>query len=99
VGGDLPPVRPLDPLDPAERLPREALRRGWGGLQFRTMEGPWRRLRRPEVVAAIAVPSLILLGVAVGESHVPWPVGIAAFAVLIAALVGFALSGRNHRAP
>jgi hypothetical protein len=95
MGGEVPPVRPFHPLAD-ERLPREALRGGRGGLEFRTMEGSWRRLTRRELAAAAAIPSLVLLGIAVGESRMPWPLGAASFAFLLAGLGALALSDRDR---
>jgi len=91
-------VRSFHPLDADERTPREDLRETRGGLSFRTMDGAWRGLSRAEIAAAIAIPALVLLGVAVGESGTSFPVGAAAFVILIGALAALAISGRHHGA-
>jgi hypothetical protein len=63
------------------------------------MEGPWRPLSRRERAAVAAIPAMVLMGIAVGESGLPWPSGVAAFAVLIAALGAYALTDRWQASP
>jgi hypothetical protein len=88
-------VRPFAPLDPDERRPRqEILDEDRGGLQLQRQPAGWRKLSRAELVATIAAPALILLGIALGESGAPAPVTVISIALLILALVAFALSGR-----
>ena len=89
------PPQPFHPLDADERLPREDLRPGRGGLSFRTINAAWRRLSGTEIAAVVAIPALVVLGVVVGEFHVPFPVAVAAFALLFLALAVLALSGRR----
>ena len=85
---------PFFQLDPLERLPREkVLDRGRGGLQLNT-EG-WRRLTRAGLAASVATPSLILVGIALGETGAPLPVVVIAISLLILSLVAFAFSGRR----
>lgn len=86
---------PFFPLDPLERLRREeAVDRGRGGLQLQGTER-WRKMTRAELAAAVATPSLILLGIALGETGAPLPVAVIAIALLILSLVAFAFSGRR----
>jgi hypothetical protein len=90
-------VRPFAPLDPDERRPREDRLAGdRGGLQLQRQPAGWRKLTRAELAATIAVPALILLGIALGESGVPAPVSVISIALLILALAAFALWGRRR---
>ncbi|HEX9096908.1 MAG TPA: hypothetical protein VF990_12495 [Candidatus Dormibacteraeota bacterium] len=90
-------VRPLAPLDPEERRPREEMLAGdRGGLQFQRQPAGWRKLTRAELAATIAAPALILLGIALGESGAPAPVTVISIALLVLALAAFALSGRSR---
>ena len=52
-------------------------------------------MTRAELAAAVATPSLILLGIALGETGAPLPVAVIAIALLILSLVAFAFSGRR----
>jgi hypothetical protein len=95
---------PSDPpffqLEAAERLPRqEVLARGRGGLQLQRNPEGWRKLTRAELVAVVAVPSLILVGLALGESGAPVPVAVISIGLLVLSLVAFAFIGRRGRGP
>lgn len=91
-------IRPLSRLDPDERLPREeSLAPERGGLQLQREPTGWRRLNRAELAAVVAVPALVVLGVALGRSGAPPVVGVMCIALLILALVAFAVSGRRPK--
>ena len=94
-----PSLRPFFQLEAAERPPREELLgQGRGGLQLQRNPEGWRKLTRAEMAAAVAVPSLILLGIALGESGAPVPVAVISIVLLVLSLIAFAFSGRSHRA-
>jgi hypothetical protein len=87
-------IRPFSPLDPAERKPGEEILPGnRGGLQLQREPAGWRRMTRLELTAVVAVPALILLGIALGESQVSPPVAVVSISCLILALVARAFSG------
>lgn len=88
---------PFFELEAAERLPREEIRaQGRGGLQLQRNPEGWRKLTRAELAAAVALPSLILLGIALGESAAPLPVAAISVGLLVLSLIAFAFSGRSH---
>jgi hypothetical protein len=92
-----PSVRPFAALDPDERRPREEMLAGErGGVQLQRQPAGWRKLTHAELAATIAIPALILLGIALGESGAPAPVAVISIALLILALAGFALRGRGR---
>ena len=92
-----PGDHPLSPLDPEEGLTREeVLARGRGGLQLQRQPSGWRKMTHAELTAAVAVPALILLGVALGQTGAPLPIVVISVAMLIVGLAAFALSGRNR---
>ena len=91
-------LRPFFPLEAEERVPREeVLAHSRGGLQLQRNPHGWRKLTRAELAAAVAMPSLILLGIVLGESGAPLPVAAISVGLLVLLLVAFAVSGRPHQ--
>ena len=87
-------IRPFFPLDPAERKPREDnLFSDRGGLAFQREPAGWRRMTRVELAAVVAVPALILLGIALGQSQASPPMVVVSISCLVLALVALAFSG------
>jgi hypothetical protein len=89
-------IRPFPPLDPGERLPRqEMLSQDRGGLQLQREPAGWRKITRAELAAVVALPAVILVGVALGTSGASAPVAFISIGALILGLAAFALSGRH----
>lgn len=89
-------IRPLSPLDPAERVPQEEiLDGGRGGLQLQRQGSVLRKMTRAETAAVVGFPALVVLGIILGASGAPMLVVVVSGALVMLALASFAFSGRN----
>jgi hypothetical protein len=84
------------PLDPDERVPREAQPENRLGLQLYRVDVDRRKLSRLELAGVVVFPALFLLLAILGHEQASGALTLGAVFLLLVGLAAFAFSGRHR---